>query len=59
MRSRSLKSFTAPSTAARDWGDAGLPSRFTELLNTRFAIDRGELLQFDVVRYRGAGQGAD
>ncbi len=48
-----------PSTAARDWGDLGLPLRFGELLNTRFAIEHGELLRFDVVRYRGEGQGAD
>jgi hypothetical protein len=48
-----------PLATGREFGDAGLPSIFRELLNARFAIERGELLRFDVMRYGGGAHGID
>jgi hypothetical protein len=48
-----------PLTTPRDCGDAGLPAVVRERLNARLAIERGELLRFDVVRYGGGAHGSD
>ena len=45
----------APSSS----GDAALPAIFEERLNARFALEHGELLRFDVVRYDGGAQCTD
>lgn len=44
--------------AGRETGDTELPPVFRDRLNARLAIERGELLRFDVVRYAG-GAGVD
>jgi hypothetical protein len=49
----------SPSAVAREHGDAGLPTIFRERLNARLAIERGELMRFDVVRYGGGAHGTD
>ena len=50
----------APSpSASRESGDDGLPAVVRERLNARLAIERGELLRFDVVRYGDGASGVD
>ena len=48
-----------PPGAPRESGDAGLPAFARERLNTRLAMERGELVRFDVVRYGGGAAGID
>jgi hypothetical protein len=48
-----------PQTGSRDSGDKGLPALFRERLNIRLAIERGELLRFDLVSYDGGRYGTD
>jgi hypothetical protein len=40
-------------------GDAALPPVFAQRLNERRSLRRGELLRFDVVRYKGGEGGSD